>query len=119
MTATRRLLAEIEPGRFELIEVEDIFFVRAERDDSLIRTRRKKPRRSVEELGEIAERLDSPAFFRCHRSTVVNLDRVREIRRRKDGAGWELKLDPPVNAVLPVARNRAAALFRLLGRRGD
>jgi DNA-binding LytR/AlgR family response regulator len=49
-----------------------------------------------------------------NRSQVVNLRRVREIRRDPDG-GWELKLDPPVNRVLQISRRRAAGLWEAFG----
>jgi hypothetical protein len=44
---------------------------------------------------------------------VVNLRRIRELRPR--GRDWEVRLDPPVNLVLPVSRNAASGLFRLFG----
>ena len=49
-------------------------------------------------------------FAMIHRSLAVNLRRVREIRPAADG-GWEVKLDPPVNRVLPVSRRRVSALW--------
>ncbi len=52
------------------------------------------------------KRLAGGRFFRIHRTYCVNLDRVREIRRRRnDPNDWELKLDPPVNSVLPLGRS--------------
>ena len=46
----------------------------------------------------------------------MNLDRVREVRLRKgDDNDWELKLDPPVNSVLPVGREHLAGLRRVPG----
>jgi DNA-binding LytR/AlgR family response regulator len=54
-------------------------------------------------LTEWARRLHSAGFIRSHRSYLVNLDRVRELRLRPgDSNDWELKLEPPVNKVLPV-----------------
>ncbi len=35
----------------------------------------------------------------------------REIRHRKTGSDWEVKLQPPVNRVLPVSRRRLKALL--------
>jgi hypothetical protein len=32
-----------------------------------------------------------------------------------DGRDWEVKLEPPVNAVLPISRDRLAALRKALG----
>ena len=49
-------------------------------------------------------------FAMIHRSWAVNLRRVREIRPAADN-GWEVKLDPPVNRVLPVSRRRVSALW--------
>ena len=52
----------------------------------------------------------------AHRSYLVNLGRVRELRlRRGDTNDWEVKLDPPVNAVLPVGRGYLAKLKKALG----
>ena len=46
----------------------------------------------------------------------MNLRRLSELRPRDDGADWEVKLEPPVNRVLPVARD---LLGRLEGAFGD
>ena len=54
-----------------------------------------------------------------HRSVAVNVDRVTEIRRRPNGRDWELRLEPPVNRVLPVARGRLAALWEAYGDPSD
>jgi len=53
-------------------------------------------------------------FAQIHRSWAVNLRRVREIRQAPEG-GWEVKLDPPVNRVLPVSRRRISALWERFG----
>ena len=72
--------------------------------------------RSVRSLGDLEKALKSGGFLRVHKSFVVNLDRVREVRLRKgDDNDWELKLDPPVNVVLPVGRGYLAGLRRALG----
>lgn len=112
-----RLAILVEDGRYELVEAADVYHVEADGHDSLVRTRRRQPRRSLERLSELGRRL-GPPFVRCHRSWIVNLDRVREIRRRDDGRGWEVKLDPPVNAVIPVGRSHLAEIFRRLGVKG-
>jgi two-component system LytT family response regulator len=52
-------------------------------------------------------RLDPRDFFRIHRSSLVNLRRVRELRRVDDGGGI-LVLDSGVQ--LRVARSRRAEL---------
>ena len=44
-----------------------------------------------------------------HRNLPCKLQ--REIRPVPEG-GWEVKLDPPVNRVLPVSRRRISALWK-------
>ncbi len=103
-----------EPGRIILLEKDKIFYVEAEGDDSIVRTARKKVYKHVEPLDEVEARLTSPPFFRIHRSYIVNLERVYALRSRGDGE-WEVKMDPPVNKVLPVSRRRMKELRELLG----
>ena len=100
-----RFPVKSEPGRVVLLEKDRIFYVEAEADDTLIRTARKKRYRHSERLDQVESRLPSPPFFRIHRSYVVNLNRVLELRSRGENE-WELKMDPPVNKVLPVSRRR-------------
>ena len=47
--------------------------------------------------------LRAHGFFQIHREYVVNLQHIREIPRRDEGREWEVKLEPPVNRVLPSA----------------
>ena len=103
-----------EPGRVTLLEKDKIYYIEAEGDDTLLRTARKKPYSHIEPLEEVEARLSSPPFFRIHRSYIVNLDRDYELRSRGDGE-WEVKMDPPVNKVLPVSRRRMDELRALLG----
>jgi two-component system LytT family response regulator len=56
-------------------------------------------------------RLDPTCFLRIHRSTLVNLARIRELQRLEDG-GALLVLDSGVH--LRVARNRRGAVERAL-----
>jgi two-component system LytT family response regulator len=59
--------------------------------------------------------LDARRFARVNRSSIVNLDQVRQIDRRSDGSVTvTLKAGP----VLPVSRRRRDGLVRLLGERG-
>lgn len=109
-----RFPVKSEPGRVLLLEKSQIFYVEAEADDSMFRTARKKRYRHSERLDQVEGRLASPPFFRIHRSYVVNLNRVFELRSRGDDE-WELKMDPPVNKVLPVSRRRLRDLRELLG----
>ncbi len=109
-----RFPVKSEPGHVVLLEKDQIVYVEAEADDSLIRTARKRRYCHSERLEQVEARLPSPPFFRVHRSCVVNLNRVLELRSR-GGYEWELKMDPPVNKVLPGSRRRLPVLRQLLG----
>jgi hypothetical protein len=50
---------------------------------------------------------------------AVNVDRVAEVRRRPGERDRELRLEPPVNRILPVARGRAEALWTAYGESGE
>ncbi len=109
----RRLAVETPKGATLLFDPSDVYYLQADGDDALLRTARRTPYRPTRRLPELLARLPSPPFFRCHESYVVNLARVRSIERV--GRDSRLRLDPPVNTLLPVARGRLAALDRLLG----
>ena len=97
-----------------LIEIDGIFYLEARGEDTLIRTKRKKPYKSVQRLGKLAKKLPTPAFVRCHREYIVNLNRVRSLTPRKP-RDYDLRLDPPVNRRIPIARNRLEQIRKILG----
>ena len=82
-----------EDGSIDLIEIDGIFYLEAQGEDTLIRTKRKKPYKSVQRLGELAKKLLAPAFVRCHREYIVNLNRVRSLTPHSS-RGYDLRLDP-------------------------
>ncbi|MCG0240032.1 MAG: LytTR family transcriptional regulator DNA-binding domain-containing protein [Firmicutes bacterium] len=62
---------------------------------------------------EVAERLPPEHFFQVDRGTLVNLDRVREIRPMFNRT-VTLVMDDRKRTEIPVSRRRTAALRRLL-----
>jgi DNA-binding LytR/AlgR family response regulator len=58
--------------------------------------------------------LGQSGFVRIHRCYLVNVDRLREIRHRgQDPNDWEVKLELPVNRVLPVGRQYVGGYCQL------
>jgi DNA-binding LytR/AlgR family response regulator len=110
----KRLPVKGVDGSIELIEIDGIFYLEAQGDDTLIRTKRKKPYKSVQRLGDLAKKLPEPAFVRCHREYIVNLNRVRVITPRAS-RDYDLRLDPPVNRRIPIARNHLEEIRKILG----
>ena len=109
----RRLPVKGKDGSIELIEIESIFYLEAKGHDTLIRTRRKRHYHSVQRLGELARKLPAPAFVQCHREYIINLNRVRSMTPRKS-KDYDLRLDPPVNRRIPIARNRLKNIRKIL-----
>jgi DNA-binding LytR/AlgR family response regulator len=70
----------------------------------------------VRTLGQLETLLAGWAIARIHRSFVVNLHRVRELRPRRDGRAWEVVMASPVNRVLPLAEGRLRELTRRYSR---
>lgn len=64
-------------------------------------------------LDELERRLDPAVFLRTHRSAIVNVDRVRELRRDKGGHHVVVLMD---GAVVPVSERRRRAVAARLGR---
>jgi DNA-binding LytR/AlgR family response regulator len=110
-----RVLLHLGPGLRQAIDVDDIYFVEAEGDDTRVRTRAARALRDVRPIGAIEPLLLKRGFLRTHRNTLVNPAHVRQVRRRPRGEDWELKLDPPVNLVLPVSRDALPALWAVFG----
>jgi DNA-binding LytR/AlgR family response regulator len=111
-----RIAIKVSTRRFVLLDVDEIYFLESDGHDTWVRTARKNRLRSVRSLGELEKIMRPLGFSRIHKSYLVNLDRVREVRLRKgDDNDWEIKLEPPVNAVLPVGRAHLAGLRRALG----
>ncbi len=104
-------------GRRIPLEPEEVFLLEAEGDETSVRTRGRRKLRDVRSLGEVLACLPAELFIRVHRSCAVNVDRVTEIRRRPNGRDWEILLEPPVNAVIAVSRERLPALWAAYGER--
>ena len=111
----RRLLLHLGPGLRRAIDPGEVYFVEATGDDTRVRTRAARPLQDVRPMAEIARVLLRQGFVRAHRNTLVNPAHVREVRRRPGGEDWELRLDPPVNLVLPVSRSALRAVWAAFG----
>jgi DNA-binding LytR/AlgR family response regulator len=109
------VLLHLEPGRRVPVEPDEVFLLEADGDETRVRTRGRRRLRDVRSLGEVLARFPSGLFVQVHRSIAVNVDRVAEVRLRENGRDWELRLEPPVNSVVPIGRTRLAALWAAYG----
>jgi len=99
--------------RRRVLDAEDIFYLEAQGDETDVRLRGARRLRDVRSLGEVLKELAPLGFVRIHRNHAVNPGRVREIRPGDGGSGWEVRLEPPVNKVLPVARRSLTVLLEV------
>ena len=105
-----RVPVKTAPGRYLLLDVQDIFYLEGDGDHVIVRTAGGRPYRSPHRLKDWERRSRALGLLRIHRS-IVNLAKVRELRlRNNDPNDWEVKLDRPVGVVLPVSRSHLAAL---------
>ena len=94
-----------------LIDADEIDWIEA--DDYYAAIHARQGRHLIREsLTSLEQRLDSARFVRAHRSAIVNVDRVREVRT--DRGEMILLLCDGVR--VPVSRRRRARVTRLLRR---
>ena len=97
-------------GKVEIVELDEVEWIAAAGNYvELHQDGRRHLYRSP--LSHLAERLDPRRFVRIHRSTVVNVERVRELEPTPQG-DWKLRLD--TGAQLRLSRRFREALERLV-----
>ena len=110
-----RILIHISRSEHRVLDPDDVYFLRASVGETEVRLRSSTPLVDVRPIGEVAPTFEPFGFVRVHREHAVNLARIRLLRLQADGRDWELKLEPPVNKVLSIARDRLAGLHAALG----
>ena len=93
-----------------VLDSADVYAVLSVGDHTEVRLRGREPLVDVRPLGEVAPEVERFGIVRIHHQHAVNVARVHTLRRQADGRDWEAKLEPPVNVVLPIARDRLDAL---------
>ena len=109
-----RLVLHLADGVREVLDVEDVFYLEAEGDETRVRLRQRRERVDVRALQDVLPRVEHCCFVRIHRSYAVNLRKIQFIRHRPNSRFWEVKLEPPVNRVLPVSAGAYSALMAAL-----
>ena len=110
-----RVLIHISRNEQRVLDPGDVYCLRARGGETEIRLRSRTPLIDVRPIGEVSPLFEPYGFVRIHREYTVNIAHVRLLRLQADDRDWELKLEPPVNSVLPIARDRLATLRAALG----
>ena len=110
----QRLAIHLEEGLREVVDLDDVYYIEATEDDTLIRLASKRRRRDIRSMNTMVTKLRTAGFFRIHRTYLVNLNRIRLVRLRESGRDWEVVMTSPVNKVLPVSRGLVEELLLAL-----
>lgn len=98
-------------GRVQFFKVEEVDWIEAAGDYMCLHIG-KKPHYVREKMAALEEKLDPRRFVRIHRSTIVNLDRVRELRGH-DSGGYVVVLHDGTE--LKLSRSYQSQVLALLG----
>jgi two-component system LytT family response regulator len=104
-------LAVKSGGRVQFFRIEEVDWIEAAGDYMCLHIG-KKPHYVREKMGALEERLDPRRFVRIHRSTIVNIDRIRELRGH-DSGGYVVLLQDGTE--LKLSRSYQTQVFGLLG----
>jgi DNA-binding LytR/AlgR family response regulator len=110
-----KVLLHPKPALRRVVNVSSIYLVEAMGDDTRVYRRASghvRSERDVRTLAEVARALRPHGFVRIHDRYAIDPERVQQIRKRRRGEDWELKLAPPINRVLPISRTNLPALWR-------
>jgi two-component system, LytTR family, response regulator len=97
-------------GKISLLDVDQIDWIEAHGDYVIIHAGRRKELLR-ETISRMAERLDDRLFVRIHRSTIVRIDRVKELQPLFSG-DYAVHLDN--GATLTLSRSYRSRLFATL-----
>ena len=110
-----RVVLHVSDGLRQVVDPADVYYLEAQGEDTQVRLRSARPLVDMRPLRKLVPLFVPHGFLQIHREYVVNLRRIREIRRRDEGRDWEVKLEPPVNRVLPVSRGAVERLWKRFG----
>ena len=114
-TVPNRILIHISRTEHRLLDPNDVYLLSARGGETEVRLRSRQPLVDVRPIGDVMVSLENHGFVRIHREHAVNIAHIRLLRLQSDGRDWEVMMEPPVNRVPPIARDRLAALRTALG----
>lgn len=107
-----RVLLHLEGGERRVVDPAEVYYLEVLEEATRVRLRSARTLIDTRPAEEVVALFEAFGFLQIHREYAVNLRRIRTIRRRDNGRDWELKLEPPVNRVLPVSRGLLGSLWK-------
>ena len=99
-------------NRLLLVDQKDICFAAIEDGTITVATATVEGESNCRTLEELQDQLDPEAFWRAHRSYVVNIQHIREVVPWFK-ASYQLRMDDPKKTEIPVSRNQTKRLREL------
>ncbi|ADW70217.1 LytR/AlgR family response regulator transcription factor [Granulicella tundricola] len=99
-------------NRLMLVDQKEICFVSIEDGAISVVTPAMEGQSNCRTLEELMEQLDPEAFWRAHRSYVVNIQHIREVVPWFKSS-YQLRMDDPKKTEIPVSRNQTKRLREL------
>jgi len=117
MSRIGRVLLNISNLRRVPVDPTEVYCLEAVGGDTLVRLRSKRRLRDVRPLGTLLREFGtgSSESIATMRSTWPASKRSAAGREGKGREDWEVKLEPPVNRVLPVSRGQVGKLLKAFG----
>lgn len=107
-----RRLPAVKGKKIVLIDLDDIVWIGVEDELVFVHTASEKYMMNVT-MAELESRLDPRVFFRSHRSSIVNLNHVKEIVPWFSGK-YKIIVDDETKSELVLSRARARGLREIL-----
>lgn len=99
-------------GRHFLLDQHDIIYARIEDGVITITTTHLEGQANYRTIEELQANLDGKAFWRAHRSYLVNLNRIREVVPWFNSS-YQLRMDDKKQTEIPVSRTQSRYLREL------
>lgn len=99
-------------GRLLLVDQKDICFISIEGGSIRVVTRGVEGQSNCRTLEELMEQLDTEAFWRAHRSYIVNIQHIREVVPWFKSS-FQLRMDDAKKTEVPVSRAQTKRLREL------
>ena len=100
-------------GRTIFVETEKIVFIETYNRGCLIHTE-KEEYFEGKSIGDFEKKLGDMGFFRCQKSYLVNLEKIKEMFLWRNNS-FAIKMEGYENHILPVGREKIKTLKHLLG----
>jgi two-component system LytT family response regulator/two-component system response regulator LytT len=111
---SRRERLAIKVGeRFMLVQAEDVIFASLGDDGVTVVTEQQTGTSNYRTLDELQDRLDASAFWRVHRSHLVNINKIREIVPWFS-RNYILRMKDANSTEIPVSRTQTRRLREYL-----